>query len=198
MKEKRKKYDPLFKEEVVLLSYEKNYIKKLEKEFSLCRGALSRWRQEHEKFGSVNFSPSYFLKLSLEDQKIRHLKKKIKKTDLKFEILKNATPYLSQGKPMIFQFIKNNEKIYSIKEMCIVLAVGNTTYLKWKDQFISETRKKKIVMQEKIISSFYANKQRYGSARITVELQNLGYKIANSTVKKYMKELGLQSKVKKN
>ena len=46
-------------------------------------------------------------------------------------------------------------------------------------------------------SIYFASKQRYGSPRITAELNAMGYKISRVTVAKYMKELGLRSKLSK-
>ncbi|WP_165930280.1 IS3 family transposase [Flavobacterium sp. GT3P67] len=40
---------------------------------------------------------------------------------------------------------------------------------------------------------YFADKQRYGRPRITLELQYLGYKVSRIKVAKYMKELGLES-----
>ncbi|MCR4033833.1 MULTISPECIES: IS3 family transposase [Flavobacterium] len=37
-----------------------------------------------------------------------------------------------------------------------------------------------------ITSIFYAAKQRYGSERIAVELENSGYKLSSRTIRKYM------------
>lgn len=44
---------------------------------------------------------------------------------------------------------------------------------------------------------YFETKQRYGSPRITLELQSFGYKISRITVAKYMKQLGLRSKLSK-
>jgi putative transposase len=42
---------------------------------------------------------------------------------------------------------------------------------------------------------YFAAKQRYESPRITLELQYLGYKVSRITVAKFMKKLGLRSKL---
>ena len=42
---------------------------------------------------------------------------------------------------------------------------------------------------------YFSSKQRYGSPRITIELISLGYQISRVTVAKYMRELGLRSKL---
>jgi putative transposase len=44
---------------------------------------------------------------------------------------------------------------------------------------------------------YFEPKQRYGTPRITFELQNLGYGICRITVTKYMKQLCLRSKLSK-
>ena len=51
--------------------------------------------------------------------------------------------------------------------------------------------------EQKIKTLYFEFKQRYGSPRITSELNALGYQISRLTVAKYMKELGLRSKLSK-
>ncbi|MDW8850684.1 transposase [Flavobacterium sp. MMLR14_040] len=199
MTRNRKKYDFAFKEKAVLLSYEKNIsLAKLEKELNLYTAALSTWRREYEKFNKGDSSGNDYLKVNLERQKIQELEKKTNKSDLKFEILKNAEKHYKQGRLTTFYFMADNEKKYSIRLMCEVLDINRGTYRKWKNGFITETKKRKILIQKEITTIFYACKQRYGCPRIAVELQNLGYQISSTTVHKHMKELGLSSKVKKN
>lgn len=98
---------------------------------------------------------------------------------------------------MIYLFIKDHEKIYSIEKMCKVLEISNSSYYKWKKQVVSERQKRVILIKEAITSIYFTAKQRYGSPRITLELQNMGYQISRITVAKYMKQLGLYSKLSK-
>ena len=198
MKKNRQKYDFVFKEKAVLLSYQRsNSLAKLEKELGLYAAALSAWRREYEKFNREDLSGNDYVKLNLERQRIQELEKKTKKSDIKFEILKNAGIYHYQKNHMIFNFMADNENKYSIRLMCEVLGINRGTYRRWKSGFVTETQKRKTVLQNEISTLFFAFKQRYGCARITVELLNLGYKISCSTVYKNMKELGLYSPVKK-
>lgn len=198
MKKNRKKYDFVFKEKAVLLIYERNCSSLLEKELGLYHGALSIWRKEYEKFNKDDSLGNLYLKLNLEKQKICELEKKIKKSDAQFEILKNAGKYLYQKKYIIFDFILRNEKIYSIRLMSETLGINRREYQRWKKQPMNETQKRKILIEKEITSIFFSVKRRYGSERIAIELQNSGYKIAGRTVRKYMRELGLSSKVKNN
>jgi putative transposase len=98
---------------------------------------------------------------------------------------------------MIFDFIKNHEKIFPIEKMCKVLQVSQSGYYRWKNNFISNRIQRMIALKEKITTVYFESKQRYGSPRITIELNALGYKISRITVAKYMKQLGLYSKLSK-
>jgi putative transposase len=98
---------------------------------------------------------------------------------------------------MIFDFIKNHEKIFPIEKMCKVLQVSQSGYYRWKHTIISRRKQKMIGLKEKIVAIYFESKQRYGSPRITIELNVLGYKISRITVAKYMKQLGLFSKLSK-
>ena len=98
---------------------------------------------------------------------------------------------------MIYSFIKNNEQVFPIEKMCKVLQVSYGSYYRWKKQAITARQQLKITLKEQITLIYFATKQRYGSPRITLELQHLGYKVSRITVAKYMKELGLRSKLSK-
>lgn len=56
---------------------------------------------------------------------------------------------------------------------------------------MKETDKYKDIKDE-ITSIYHENKGRYGYRRITLELNNRGYRINHKTVRRLMKELGLQ------
>lgn len=98
---------------------------------------------------------------------------------------------------MIFGFIKSHEKRYPIEKMCKVLEVSQSSYYRWKSKIILKRMKKMVQIKEKINTLYFAFKQRYGSPRIPKELNVLGYQISRTTVGKYMKQLGLRSKLSK-
>lgn len=100
-----------------------------------------------------------------------------------------------QERSMKYRFIKNREYLFPIEKMCAVLAVGSSGYYKWKSKSVSNKLLLKEKITQQITSIYFASKQRYGSPRITFELNALGYKISRITVAKYMKELGLRSKL---
>ena len=81
--------------------------------------------------------------------------------------------------------------------MCSILKISSRSYYKWKNRAISKKALKKHQLKQKIQTLYFEFKQRYGSPRITAELHALGYQISRVTVAKYMKELGLKSKLSK-
>ena len=96
---------------------------------------------------------------------------------------------------MKYKFIKNHESLFSIEKMCAVLKVSSSSYYKWKARPLSNREIRKREIKQQITSIYFASKQRYGSPRITVELDSCGFKASRITVAKYMKELGLRSKL---
>ena len=108
---------------------------------------------------------------------------------------------------MIYSFIKNNEQVFPIEKMCKVLQLSSRSYYRWKKQIITSRLQLKIAIKEQITLIYFESKQRYGSPRITLELQSFGYKISRPesfvrtgeaiTMAKYMKQLGLRSKLSK-
>lgn len=98
---------------------------------------------------------------------------------------------------MIYSLIKSNEQLFPIEKMCKVLQVSSGSYYRWKKQINTARQQLKIVIKKQIALIYFQTKQRYGSPRMTIELRSIGYKISRVTVAKYMKELGLRSKLSK-
>ena len=96
---------------------------------------------------------------------------------------------------MIYLFILNHEHEFPIEIMCKVLEVSRSSYYHWKWSPINKRQQTKANLKRIITEVYLEFKQRYGSPRLTIELNARGYKISKTTVAKYMKELGLRSKV---
>jgi putative transposase len=76
---------------------------------------------------------------------------------------------------MKYRFIKNHESQFPIDKMCLVLKISSSGYYKWKNRDISSKLLKQNQLKEKIKKLYFDFKQRYGSPRITAELNALGY-----------------------
>lgn len=189
---KYKKYDRIFKENAVQLSYEKSCLKEFAEELGILPCLLTRWRKEYLKFGEGSFQGSGYDRVHPEEKPIFDLEKKSKVSELRYEILKNASPHLYQGNLAIYQFIKDNEHKYSILKMCEVLEIGYGRYHRWKKDGISEKQRQIALLKEEITSIFFRFRKHYGKNKITKELHSLGYKIAVRQVSFYMKQLGFR------
>lgn len=96
---------------------------------------------------------------------------------------------------MIYRFIRNHERVFPIEKMCEVLGIGVRSYYDWKSSVVSVRESKAILLKEKIKAIYFEKKQRYGSPRITIELQAQNINVSRLTVAKYMKAMGLRSKL---
>lgn len=193
------KYERTFKVNAVKLSYErgKGQLACLARELSIAPSYLYKWRQDFEKFGTGSFSGFGHPNLTPEQAVIRELERKIKDSKISLQILKRGTKYVSQGKIMTKNFIENNKSEFSIAKMLAVLEVSETTYYRTKKQELTDTETRVILLKQEITSIYYEFKRRYGCFKITRELQSRGVKIKNSSVKKYMRMLGLRRKIKR-
>jgi transposase-like protein len=198
MKENKQSYSHDFKLQVVLLSFEKATVAEIAQKFNITSHSLFNWRRNFIIHGPQSFSVYGKGRLSPEDKKVFDLKIKIKKINTQFEIIKGATDYLQNRSFSLFQHIAENEHIYSTYLMCKTLGVCLTSYNKWKYKYVSERQKWKMMVKHEILAIFIASKRRYGSRRITAELQKSGYQLSSSTVLIYMRELHLYVSVKKN
>ena len=191
------KYDRAFKENAVKLSYEKSTIIEVADDLGIVPCLLTKWRQEYQRFGAGSFQGSGFPKVHPDNLSCFELEKKHKESELKFDILKNATPYLYQGNLIIYQFIKDNEKKYSITKMCTILEVGIGRYLRWKKYGMPKKQQYVTLLKKDITSIFYNFKKKCGKKQITKELHKRGYEIVEGQVSFYMKGLGLRSAAKR-
>jgi len=98
---------------------------------------------------------------------------------------------------MKYIFINNNENIFPIEKMCSVLQVSRSSYYTWRSGVVSDRRQRVVELKQKITSIYFNSKQRYGSPRITAELESETINVSRNTVAKYMNQMGLRSKLGK-
>lgn len=197
MKNIRINYERDFKLRAVRLSFENDSLAQTARDLQISKNLLFLWRKELKKNGTGCFPGCGNLTLTSEEKKVYNLEKKIKETELKFEIIQKASKYVGLGTPFIFHFIAENEKKHAIRLMCRTLGVNRGTYRKWKRGLLTETQKSRINLKEKISSIFSISGQTYGCHRIAAELQKSGYIVCHTTVLKLMRELGIHVSIKK-
>lgn len=196
MIEDKKSYSADFKRNAVLMSFKKETIDIVAQKLNISNRTLLQWRKNYIIFGEA-FATIGKTKLKPEEKKIYELEMKIKKLNIEFDIIHGASDYLHKGLPIIYQYIAEKEQIYSSYIICKILGVHLGSYKKWKNKFVSERQKWKMMVKQEIASIFIASEKRYGSKRITAELQRSGYQLSSNTVLIYMRELNLSVSVKK-
>jgi transposase InsO family protein len=81
--------------------------------------------------------------------------------------------------------------------MCQVLKVSTSGYYKWLKQVPSSRALRKDILTKEIHAAYRLSKGRYGSPRITKELNMKDIKVSHVLVAKLMKQEHLQSIIRK-
>jgi transposase len=97
MKKERTRYDKLFKENAVKLSYERKNISELAHELGISPMLLYRWRKEYESEGVLSFPGNGIQTLSNEAKELADLKKKLQEAETERDILKKALSIISKS-----------------------------------------------------------------------------------------------------
>ncbi|MGE8343913.1 MAG: IS3 family transposase [Flavobacterium sp.] len=197
MPKKIRVFSPEFKENAVKLSYQKSSNKELAEELGIEAHFIQRWRREYKQYGEGSFCGKGYIKIHPEEKVSYELEKKLNASKIRFEILKNATPYLYKGNEEIYRFIKSNHGKYELLEMCRVLGVGKKRYSIWKKNGPSEKKIHIASLKKDIAKIFQRSNRCYGRKEITHELNQLGYNLKETKVGFYMYQLKLRKKHKK-
>jgi transposase InsO family protein len=80
----------------------------------------------------------------------------------------------------------------AVGQICEWLRVSKSGYYAWRTRPESETARRREVLKIKIKALFGANNEEYGYRRMHAELIRGGETIDDETVRKYMRELGLE------
>ncbi len=81
--------------------------------------------------------------------------------------------------------------------LCRHFGVSRSGYYQWKGIKNPVTFVKKQTICTAIKESFSTSKQTYGSPRVYEDLRDQGYQVSENTVAKYMKEMGLDARLRK-
>jgi transposase len=96
MKKVRKIYDKAFKDKVVQLSYDRTNVSELAIELGVTAPQLYKRRKDFKEFGEGSFPGKGNLKLTLDQEKIHELEKRLKDAELERDIFKIAIGIFSK------------------------------------------------------------------------------------------------------
>ncbi|AYD46469.1 IS3 family transposase [Arachidicoccus soli] len=110
---------------------------------------------------------------------------------------KKSTGHFLQKRTEYYEFIKSNERNYSVIKMCKVLHISNSAYYRWRKCPDKDQSPASKALEQKVVEVYNRSHKRYGSPRIKAELNNNGLQISLKTVAKIMRRRGLKSIVRK-
>jgi len=94
----RRKYDPDFKRNAVLLSEEPGRtVPEVAESLGVSSTLIYRWRQQMRDRGEIAFPGNGKVGLTAEQKRIRELEKKLKDTEMERDILKKAMAIFSRA-----------------------------------------------------------------------------------------------------
>ena len=82
--------------------------------------------------------------------------------------------------------------------MCLLLKVSRSGYYHGKLNPTDNLQTKKQALKDKIKEAYFDAKDLYGSSRIFVELKRDNHLVSRTTVARYMMDMNIQSKCRKN
>ena len=198
VKEKKiqKKYEEEFKRQAVeLVIHSGKAQAQIARELGVSGYSLNLWkkaylkRMEPAQLGSRQMSPEQMV------AEIKRQQKEIEYLRRQREILKKSYEHTGQGTEHRYAMIKELSVKFGIKECCQVLEVSRSGYYQWVKPGRSERAKAEAKLVEQIVEVFEANKERYGSPRVTRELRQQGVRCSENRAARLMRENELVARV---
>ncbi|MBS4535599.1 IS3 family transposase [Clostridium sp. D2Q-14] len=179
-KRQRRTFTDEFKEQMVKL-YESGKPKKdIIAEYDLTPTAFNTWIKRSQETGSFKEKDNR----SPEENELIKLRKENQKLKMENDIFKASGADIRTK----VNVIKNNSHKYSISAMCKVLQLSRSTYYYESKQKIDTDK-----ITPKVIDIFKASRNNYGTRKIKVELNKLGFIVSRRKIGRIMKENGLVS-----
>lgn len=95
---------------------------------------------------------------------------------------------------MKYAFIESMRGRFAISKMCVWANVSRSGYYKWRNRKPSPSELRRLEAERLLLKYFYELKSRYGSPRLTLELNETGFSISENTVAKLMSKQGLRAR----
>lgn len=94
----------------------------------------------------------------------------------------------------IYQFIKDNDREYSVDMMCRLLRVVRSGYYAWLNESVSDRAQEDVRLLRLIRASFVASHGIYGSPRVFLDLREAGETCSKHRVARLMRVNGIQAR----
>lgn len=110
------------------------------------------------------------------------------------EIARRLASYDDAGpaKEGRYRFISSQRSHFALSTLCRACGVARSAYYDWAAKAgLTEAVVEEAYLANMVWDIFWANRRRYGSPRVTVELWRQGIKVNHKTAERIMAELGL-------
>ena len=98
---------------------------------------------------------------------------------------------------MKYRFIDTHRSAFGVEKMCRVLAVSRSGFYRWSQRGESQRTAESRVLLSHIRRIYDSTRGRYGSPRITAELQDQGYTCSRPRVARLMRRNGIQARTRR-
>ena len=98
---------------------------------------------------------------------------------------------------LLYQFIEKRDRQYPVNEMCIVLAVSESGYYRYKKSKTKPRRENALLVAINKILAQHPDNDNYGRERMMLALEQQGVHVSERTVYRVMKKYGLTHKAKR-
>lgn len=95
----------------------------------------------------------------------------------------------------MYSFIDSNRGRYTVGMMARALRISPRSYYDYKAGIASRREQKRAELEHRIQVAYAAAQGRYGAPRLAAEIKADGYPVSANTVYKYMRSMGLRSKL---
>ncbi|WP_443020440.1 IS3 family transposase [Sphingobacterium sp. SYP-B4668] len=111
--------------------------------------------------------------------------------------MKKGSRHLLQGRREVYRFIADHKSIYPVEKMSLFFGITSSAYYKWSKDPVGFWQRQNAELLDKLKVVYSMSKGRYGSPRITKELNAEGVKVSRPRIAKLMSRNGIKSIVKR-
>ena len=188
MAKDQKKYTPEFRQKIVAIynAGGTSYLQ-LEKEYGISRSTLSGWIR---RLSYIRLPDGK----NITQKEYRELQKENQRLKAENEILEKSERRLHKRTVNeIVAFIQDNQKQYTVTQLCRVLKFPRSTYYKVLHRTPSNRQKAYEIFSEQVRQAYDESKGRYGAVKICRILNQKGIFCNVKRVQRHMARQGLYS-----
>lgn len=189
MRKKRTHYDKTFKDNAVNLSLERKNVSEFAHELGISPTLMYRRRKEYQERWGTSFPGNGIRSREGEAGRIVELERRLKEAETERDILKKSFKHHLHERSLIYRFIKNHSKKWTIEMMCRVLNVSRSSYYRRLKDPEGKRKRKSMKLSREIKDAYFNVKGRNGSPRLVGDLRALGIAVSGTTMPRHMQRM---------